>query len=317
MSDNNLKSVKAKTGPRLLPKSFSPSINEVIIGRGKKVNNHSGNENFRDLIDSKIHEYEEAENKTAKSAIIFQMLQHIKRGSPETGGFVKKDAKTKRWYAVEDTAARTTTAQAFRDALSNVYRSSKQYKQKRRWRRKGDEPSVHEESTTTPSSPSSSRPVVSPPTGAGRMGLGDILDTALGIMGDMMPALPDPTASRGSTGNLVPIAPKPEVAPSSFLQSQVMLALSQQSIQPMAAPPANIDLEAIWNGLGIQTAVTGNPFEPTPISPTGDSTKLPCDFCWLKQDDVFGTAAASASPSAASGALSLREALASSCTHNH
>lgn len=70
-----------------------------------------------------------------------KVLTTVKDGSAEdVGGFVKQDSKTKRWYAMEESSARTSTAQAFRDALSGTYRSSKQFKQQRRWNLIGDTP---------------------------------------------------------------------------------------------------------------------------------------------------------------------------------
>jgi hypothetical protein len=101
------------------------------------VVNHSGNRRFRQEIEAQIEEYSN-EGKTAKTTRIYGFLHHARQNSPQTGGFVKQDPTTKRWYAVEGTAARITIAQAFRDALSNLhtspsaYKSSKQFKRHRR-----------------------------------------------------------------------------------------------------------------------------------------------------------------------------------------
>lgn len=148
----------AANGLRLLPQGFSPSINEVVIGRGRKVVNHSGNQRFQDLIQSQLREYSKAKSKTSKSAIILRVLMAVKNGSPaDVGGFVKQNARTKRWYALEDASARISTAQAFRDALSGSYRSSKQYKQQRRWNLKG--PCISSSSSSVGSAEAVSDPV--------------------------------------------------------------------------------------------------------------------------------------------------------------
>lgn len=128
--------VSSSNAQRMLPKSFSPSVNEVMIGRGRKVANHIGNDRFQELIHAQLYDYSRAKTKASKSSIILRVLKAVREGSP-VGGFVKQDSKTKRWFTLEDAAARISTAQAFRDALSGNYRSSKQYKQQKRWKSKG------------------------------------------------------------------------------------------------------------------------------------------------------------------------------------
>lgn len=301
---------KPVTGQRMLPKSFSPSVKEVIIGRGRKVSNHSGNERFRKLIYSEIREYSQAENKTAKSSIIFRVLQEIKNGSPLAGGFVKQDNKTKRWFAVEDATARTTTAQAFRDALSSSYKSSKQFKQQRRWDRKSYD---------------SSTPTHVPATGQVQI----------------LPKLPVLAPAPQPSGN-VAILPKPpasfnaafssfglpslarRVTPqghagagsqlSSILNSALETAsevgpfpVHSNSMPPLVPTPSlpaithpltcgekkctnEVDLDSLWDSLG-PNATSENPFEPTPLSPAPTT--------------LFGTCRPQASPVAPTEAPSM------------
>ena len=76
--------------------------------RGHKAFNHPGNQHFRLLIESHIHEYEKAVTKLDKSAIVSKIVEGIRRSSPE-GGFVKMEAG--RWYEVGDHNAREKTGQ--------------------------------------------------------------------------------------------------------------------------------------------------------------------------------------------------------------
>lgn len=248
----------AGTGLRLLPKDFTPSINEVIIGRGRKVVNHSGNQRFQDLIHSHLSEYSKAKTKTSKSAIIRRVLLEVKEGSAEgVGGFVKQDASTKRWYAMEEASARISTAQAFRDALSGSYRSSRQYKQQRRWNMRtpgsNDTEAVEEVKETEPAPPKKLEPVRSisafpaaaAPPAQGIAGLRGILSSALDLMDDSM--FDD---DLGST-------PVPNA-----------------SFAPMVPAPAAVedDLTSLLARYESQVEITANPFEPTPIKSSGTTT---------------------------------------------
>lgn len=96
---------KAKEAAKLrellvLPKSFDPSDNDVIIGRGKRARTHEGNKRLRGLIAFMIPEYQAAgSNKDEKSFIIKEIVMQIRKSSPN-GGFVKFDKATGRWVEV-------------------------------------------------------------------------------------------------------------------------------------------------------------------------------------------------------------------------
>lgn len=117
-------------GGKYMPEDWIPTKNDVIIGRGKRVVHHAGNQKLRALVQQEVELYSCAKNRAAKSVIIIRVFKAI-RADTEIG-FVKKDPSTKKFYAVEDTAAKITIAQYFRDALADGYKSSKQYKQKLR-----------------------------------------------------------------------------------------------------------------------------------------------------------------------------------------
>lgn len=122
--------INRRIGGSNLPKDWVPNKDVVVIGRGKKVHAHAGNQKLRDLVQVEVEAYANAKNRAAKSTIIIRVFRAVRADSDI--GFVKKDPKTQRYFAVEDTAAKITIAQYFRDALADGYKSSKQYKQKLR-----------------------------------------------------------------------------------------------------------------------------------------------------------------------------------------
>jgi hypothetical protein len=121
----------------VLPDSFRPSINEVIIGRGKRIAEHCGNKRLHSIVKGFVEEYSAAPTKRQKSAILTKVVTIIRNSSIQQAGFVKQDTLKGGWCIVEDAAARITVAQAFRDALHSNYKSSKQFKQARRQDKKG------------------------------------------------------------------------------------------------------------------------------------------------------------------------------------
>lgn len=111
----------------LLPEDFVPNVKHVIIGRGKKHSKHPGNLRYSELVHEEMHAYAAAENKAGKSEVISRLVARVR----ETGNFVR-EAGQGRWSLVDEHAVRTTTAQHFRDALYNKYRSSKEMKKQKR-----------------------------------------------------------------------------------------------------------------------------------------------------------------------------------------
>lgn len=115
--------------PEELPADFTPGPNDVVVGRGRKIHDLEGNKRMRDIVKSELTAYYEAD-KTEKSYILMRVLRCIRERSAHA--FVKQDPKSGRWLNLTDTLARATLAQAFRDALSPKYRSSKFSKQRKR-----------------------------------------------------------------------------------------------------------------------------------------------------------------------------------------
>jgi hypothetical protein len=114
-----LSALGPKTGRSQLGVDFQPSDLSVICGRGKDNYNHTGNHRFRMLASTFVERYSRADSKTAKSALVFNIVTMIRRAG---GHFCKSENGT--WYEVGDRRAREKVSSYFRDMLHAQYRSS-------------------------------------------------------------------------------------------------------------------------------------------------------------------------------------------------
>jgi hypothetical protein len=92
------------TTGRLLAPDFVPGDYDVICGRGSKCFNHPGNKFFRKLVEDNLIRYSAALAKHGKTSIIYEVINHVRRCSPN-GGFVKQDLLCGRYYEVGDFSA--------------------------------------------------------------------------------------------------------------------------------------------------------------------------------------------------------------------
>ena len=114
-----------------LPTTFVPSDQDVICGRARENFHHSefqrhigcsftystlnshveslflkdGNRRFRELIETSIVPYLAARTKFEKSEAIAKVVDRVQAESP-SGGFVRKDMVTGRWYQIGEAKAR-------------------------------------------------------------------------------------------------------------------------------------------------------------------------------------------------------------------
>ncbi|CAB9522872.1 Nitrilase family, member 2 [Seminavis robusta] len=117
-----------------LPFDFVPGNFDVLCGRGKKNYNSPGNQRLRQIVESYVEQYSAATSRQDKSDILSAIVNEVRSASPD-GGFIKQDPVTERWFEVGDFLAREKVSQAFRDALSSQYRSSKKFKHEKRRQR--------------------------------------------------------------------------------------------------------------------------------------------------------------------------------------
>ena len=106
----------------LLPESFQPSDTEVVVGRGKRCAEHPGNKRLREIVQAHVPEYAKTSTKREKTHILNTVVRLVRSNSAQQAGFVRENKATGRWNIVEDSAARITTAQVFRDALHTHYK---------------------------------------------------------------------------------------------------------------------------------------------------------------------------------------------------
>lgn len=84
-----------------LPEDFVLGEYDVVCGRGRKCFNHIGNQRFRKIVFDCLPKYADASAKLEKTYIICDVVNRIRKGSPN-GGFVKKDPSTGRYVEVGD-----------------------------------------------------------------------------------------------------------------------------------------------------------------------------------------------------------------------
>ena len=96
---------------------------DVICGRGKRCEEHYGNQQFRRIVDGHLEAYAGATSKVDKSIVVSEILNAVRSSSPN-GGFVRRNSKTGHYEAVTDRVAREKVGQMLRDSLNAQYRSS-------------------------------------------------------------------------------------------------------------------------------------------------------------------------------------------------
>jgi hypothetical protein len=104
-----------------LRREFQLSDYSVVCGRGKGIynSNHVGNRRFRSLASMFIERYSQADTRTAKSAIVSEIIAMIFQAG---GNFCK--CKKGVWLEVGDLHAREKVGASLRDLMPTQYRSS-------------------------------------------------------------------------------------------------------------------------------------------------------------------------------------------------
>ncbi|CAB9506217.1 expressed unknown protein [Seminavis robusta] len=87
-----------------------PGKHDLLLGRGGETNNHSGNINFRGLIQEYKQEYQAA-SKGQKPAIAKKLVKRWRNLDPP-GRFLAKEDGTERWVDIGDEAARRRTSKS-------------------------------------------------------------------------------------------------------------------------------------------------------------------------------------------------------------
>ncbi len=98
---------------------FEPSNHSVVCGRSKEDFDHAGNHRFRILARIFVETYSQAATRTAKSAIVSEIIVVIHQAG---GNFCK--CKKGVWLEVGDLHAREKVGASLRDLMPTQYRSS-------------------------------------------------------------------------------------------------------------------------------------------------------------------------------------------------
>jgi len=106
--------------PRGIGPIADPNVNDVLCGRGGRINSHAGNIQFRDIIHSKKKDYlAPTTKKLAKAHIAAGVVNDIRTMNPP-GRFLKEEKGTGMWYDIGDAKAIKKTGQALREDAPDI-----------------------------------------------------------------------------------------------------------------------------------------------------------------------------------------------------
>eukprot|EP00980_Cylindrotheca_fusiformis_P021296 scaffold8206_cov135-Cylindrotheca_fusiformis.AAC.2 len=97
-----------------------PNENDVLCGRGGRINSHSGNVKFRDVIQTRKKEYLAPTTKKLEKAHIAASIVNDIRSMQPPGRFLKEDGKTGMWFDIGDAKAIKKTGQALREDAPDI-----------------------------------------------------------------------------------------------------------------------------------------------------------------------------------------------------
>jgi len=97
-----------------------PNENDVLCGRGGRINSHVGNVQFRDIINSRKKEYLAKTTKKLEKAHIAAAIINDIRSMQPPGRFLKEDGKTGMWFDIGDAKAIKKTGQALREDAPEI-----------------------------------------------------------------------------------------------------------------------------------------------------------------------------------------------------
>ena len=94
---------------------MEPNPNDVLCGRGGRINAHAGNIQFRTIIQEHKNEYLAKTVKKLEKAYIAAKIVHRIRTMNPPGRFLKQDDDTGLWFEIGDAKAIKKTGQALRE----------------------------------------------------------------------------------------------------------------------------------------------------------------------------------------------------------
>jgi len=102
----------------------TPGSNDVLNGRGGRINSHRGNVQFRQLVNRYKHTYL-ASKKLDKVKIANKIVQYVRSMNPP-GRFLMEDPASGDWIEIGDDKARKKAGQAMREKSDETRKEMKQ-----------------------------------------------------------------------------------------------------------------------------------------------------------------------------------------------
>ena len=98
----------------------TPNNNDVLSGRGGRINSHPGNVRFREMVDGLKRDYLDPRTKKVEKARIAARLVATIRHSDPPGRFLKEDPHTGLWIEIGDERAWKKAGQALRESAPEI-----------------------------------------------------------------------------------------------------------------------------------------------------------------------------------------------------
>lgn len=106
--------------PRGIGPIAEPNENDVLCGRGGRINAHEGNVQFREIVVANKKEYlAKSTKKLEKAHIAARVVEYIRTMNPP-GRFLKEDADTGMWFDIGDAKAIKKAGQALREDAPDI-----------------------------------------------------------------------------------------------------------------------------------------------------------------------------------------------------
>jgi hypothetical protein len=106
--------------PRGIDRILDPNVNDVLCGRGGRVNSYSGNIQFREMIASLKKDYLAKTTKKLEKAHIASKIINDIRSMQPPGRFLKEDPDTGFWFDIGDAKAIKKAGQALREDGADI-----------------------------------------------------------------------------------------------------------------------------------------------------------------------------------------------------
>jgi hypothetical protein len=128
VNKDNTGGVKRRPKIRVPPKAFvsilEPNVNDVLLGRGGRINKHFGNVQLRNIVAARQDEYlSSSTGKLDKAYIAAEIVAAIRLQFLPPGRFLEQNSTDHTWYEVGDERAIRKVLQALREHAPE-YRSA-------------------------------------------------------------------------------------------------------------------------------------------------------------------------------------------------